>query len=332
MTRRYRGLIRAHLPSALICFALLTGGCGGSVESDSASRGPIARADLSAVFNAARCNGLAPCCASVGFRYDASACQQRSGYIERLLEFVDDGYETYDPVAARRCVDAWVAAEQSCSPKAFDVANPLAVCEQIIQGTEPPGAPCNTVLDCAAPVTNCALAGPGGEGHCQTAFVDLKHGRAGEACTQSCPGKCSYAASAADVGARVACYEEDGLACGPSHLCEPPAEVGQGCDIAQCVSGALCASGTCVPGHTSGPCDPKSGPVCGHGYYCDGMACRAKLLDGSPCDLSGSSECEHQCNLSSLDTGGPGVQPAPTGVGVCGPVSLAEPQRCGSTP
>ncbi len=332
MTRQYRGLIGARLPSAVICLLLMTPGCGGSVESDSASGGPIAKADLPAVFSAAVCEGLAPCCATVGFGYDAAACQQRSSYIEGLLEFVDDGYETYDPMAARRCVDAWVAAEQSCSPSAFNVANPQVACEQIIQGTEPLGAPCNTVLDCAAPATNCELAGPGGQAYCRTTLVALKHGHAGEACTQSCSGKCTYLALSPEAGTRVACYEEDGLACGPSQLCEPPAEVGQPCDIAQCVPSALCASGTCASGHTSGPCDPKSTPVCGDGYFCDGTACRAKLPDGNPCDLSGSSECEHQCNLTSLSAGGPGVQPAPTGVGVCGPLSIASPQRCGSPP
>jgi hypothetical protein len=328
MTYLYRGWLRACGSLGMAWLCLAASSCGGSVEDDPASGGPIAQADLPAVFAAAACASLAPCCAAARFQYDEATCRARVGYIRRLLEFAGDGHEVYDPAAARRCVDAWAAAQQSCSPQGFNAANPWAACVQLIRGTQPLGAVCNTVADCAPSATNCARQGDG-LARCAADFADVRHGRVGEACTGTCSGKCLYFASGVGLGPVVDCYREDGLACGPTQTCEPPAEVGQSCAAAECVVGAFCDAGTCVPGLTSGPCDKSR--LCGAGYFCDGTACRAKLPDGSPC---GSGECEHQCNLPLPPAGSSGLQPPPTGdaIGVCGPVSIATPESCGATP
>jgi hypothetical protein len=252
----------ARVSSACVLCTFALGGCGGSVQDDTNSGAPIAQADLPAAFAAAACDGLAPCCLAAGYGYDETTCRERVPFIKSFLEFADDGYEVYDSVAARGCVDAWAVAEQSCSPKAFDAADPRAVCLHVIKGTEPLDAPCNTELDCVAPATNCARKIDGST-HCQAALVEFEHGRVGDACAQSCSGKCSYTPLSTDVGVQAACYEEDGLGCNASHVCEPLAQLGQACGDAGCIVDASCRSGTCVSSGVSEPTTIATPQNCG---------------------------------------------------------------------
>lgn len=67
-----------------------------------------------------------------------------------------------------------------------------------------------------------------------------------------------------------------------------------------CTKDIQCSTGNCVDNvcrpqnvltDASGTCDPRAGPYCPTGYYCEGAACVPITSGSTSCDLGGSNAC-----------------------------------------
>lgn len=186
---------------------------------------------------------------------------------------------TIDDTALAACVAALREAATTCA------AQPVQLCASAFRGTEPVGAACRLVEECAQPPNGdavfCVRPAPSGLvaaglGTCTLA----PHGQVSDSCHSTCAigGVCSGQPGTINVAnpsappVLTACYLADGLRCGQG--CQPPKQLGDACsDVGECADGLTCFSdSTCAPpGELGGFC--RVGNDCAAGLECDSGAC-----------------------------------------------------------
>ena len=289
---------------------ILVAGCGGSeskpavVDRDPATvpiGDTVTESDYESLVAEFGCYAIAPCCAGIGYRYDAATC--RSVYAA-LAKVNDTQAIQFDPAAAAACLKAFQSNIPACGAKG------PSECSSVYAGTLQPGTACSNDGECRQPA--------GAKAECDvtdSVCVTLTQGKLGDACDQTCMS----AAEAAGVAfcsmamvtqypnapyAHVACDRAAGLTCSvTSAHCEALSIVGAACTSdSTCVVGAYCETA----GTTSGTCKsrPAVGQPCGStaqqcamGAYCDSqLVCRARKAQGESC--ASSTECLGTCNAS----------------------------------
>ena len=192
-----------------------------------------------------------------------------------IASSVDAGRITYDPLAARACVDA--AEASPCGPTVF----PTSRCANAMVGRIGLGEPCRIDGDCDA-----------------TAFCG------GNMCPETCQPRIGLNLPATGECA-VGLYDYDGTG-----LCEAPVSLGQSCaDVAggshtrTCVTGAFCDPNyVCALEHAQGdPC--TGGDECGPSpaYFCnvDAGRCELGARLGDACDGLRACELGLECDAGS---------------------------------
>ncbi len=258
-----------------LAFALLAGAsllaCSG--DEGPAPPGPIPLDELREELVSARCAYLIRC----GYTPDQKICDATEGDSGETLQLLADavlGRVTYDPAAARSCVEAMrvrVCDNQKATLAAVDKA-----CAGMFVGTIADGGSCLLGEECTG-------------GQCDRSAC------MGDTC---CLGVCKKAPPPAAIGAEcatTACVE--GAYCGnPGEMGEPPvcqavADNGQPCDNKNgCKEGQGCdvgGSNKCfVLSKPGGPCNSAlEQPCVEFDDFCDPTDSKCKQLPGAgkPC-------------------------------------------------
>ena len=134
-----------------------TQGCSSS-DADGASERSIRMMETLAT---AFCATLRDCCDAASHPYDEASCVQT---FRANQPFVDDASYAntfYDEGQVQKCAEAIQAQEADCSAqtKVFDRnsyydGELYRACRHVIQGELAPGAPCEDLVQCAAPASN----------------------------------------------------------------------------------------------------------------------------------------------------------------------------------
>jgi len=248
-------------------------GCGGSVSGAEGSGGatsvaePVEYADYAAALAAAVCEPAADCCQKLNKKFDSSHCSANGWNVFAGDQAsLDAGYARWDATAARHCIDVIAAMGAMCERR--DLFVDLAVqsaCEPVLVGLQPVGSQCLVNEDCAGEGVVCEA------GRCQAKpFGGSIHAKSGEACDNTCEDfKCQYEATDGSVAPVVHdCYRSDGLACGPTKVCQAPGALGAVCVALSCGEGLFCDSGHCAAKHDTASCaaDPDA---CSSGMSCN---------------------------------------------------------------
>lgn len=242
------------------------------------------------------CADVAPCCTEPGF--SVSECKRTYDLlVGGSLDAANPANYSFDQTAADLCLEQTRAALASCSGASGEA------CQQVYTGKLAEGANCVSAIECAGDLS-CD------EGVCGGDIIE--GGVAGDSCYWSCHrmGASGYACGGTgptkdDTLPR--CFAEDGLYCSSDGSCTELVPLdGQCTSDGQCVLGAHCDTGTCVPKQgAGGACTTDLG--CQDGLYCKDQACVAELPAGSPCvqfeDECADGSCQDGvCEASS--TGG----------------------------
>lgn len=294
---------------------ILVVGCGGSeskpaiVDRDPATvpiGDTVTESDYVALVAEFGCYALAPCCAGVGYRYDAATC--RSVYAA-FAKLSDSPAIQFDPAAAAACLKAFQSNIPGCGAKG------PTECSSVYAGTLQPGTACSNDGECFQPT--------GTEAECDvtdSVCVTLTQGKVGDACDQTCMSAqegagvayCSMVMVTQYPNApyaHVACDRAAGLTCNVSSAhCEALSSVGAACTSdGNCVVGAYCETagtspGTCKSRPAVGQACGSTGQQCAIGAYCDSqLVCQARKARGESCASSG--ECLGTCNDSGTCEG-----------------------------
>lgn len=298
---------------SILVSSVFAGGCGGGEEAP-AGPGPIPIEALRAELGEATCAFDVRC----GTMPNVDTCQRIERSDDDLLQLLADvvyGRVTYDPAAARACVEARRA--RTCESLASETARLDGACRGMFKGSIAPGQPCVTDLECAS------------EGRCDRST-----------CTDDaacCLGACTEAVVRVPVGgdcSEESCVddaycegESEGEGGGggspPARLCKARLDNGDACRQSDaCKDGQRCAvngdSGKCYilakEGESCNPgldvaclsfdtwCDPAAskcvklpgaGQPCAKGNaclgyaYCDGMSCKQRPVEGEACPKDG---------------------------------------------
>jgi hypothetical protein len=265
-----------------LAFALLAGGsllaCGG--DEAPAGPGPIPLDALRDELTNARCTWLARC----GYTPDQKTCEATEGDSDETLQLLADavlGRVTYDPAAARACVEALRARtcdDQTASRTAIDEA-----CGGMFVGTVADGGPCLLHEECTG-------------GLCDTSMC------MGDAC---CLGTCKQEPAPAAIGADCSstpCVA--GAYCGNTGpngeppTCSALKDNGQPCDkIDACKDGQRCDVGGSDPkcfvlSKNGGSCNPNlEQPCLEFDDYCDPADSKCKQLPGAGAPCAPGDKC-----------------------------------------
>jgi hypothetical protein len=286
---------------ATACLGLVT---AVACSSGSSGSGPVPASTVSA-FGQDYCGLLEPCCAQAGLSTTGMVCE---AFVQLAA-----GQGTYDAAAGQACISG-MQAESGSSSFCTSPGNDVPACSQVFNssnGTEPPGAPCQSDTDCAKAA--------GGGAHCYSQF---SFGDAGSTQTQTCvqtlPGQAGDGPCIGTQDGSITSYSWSGTGAppSPSYLCDvaggttcdattskctPLAAVGQPCTSdSSCVAAAYCAfgatAGQCTARLADGASCAANPAGCATTSTCDAATstCKALLADGSPC--SGGNQCaSHTC-------------------------------------
>lgn len=269
-----------RLAGGLVC-ALLAGSsllaCSG--DEGPAPPGPIPLDALREELTSARCAFLTRC----GYTPDQKTCDAIEGDSEETLQLLADavlGRVTYDPAAARACVEATRA--RVCDNQKATLTATNDACAGMFVGTVADGGPCLLSEECSG-------------GICDTSMC------MGGAC---CLGTCKKAPPPAAIGVEcstTACVE--GAYCGnPGPNGEPPtcqavSDNGQPCDnINGCKDGQGCdvgGSNKCfVLSKHDGPCNAAlEQPCVEFDDFCDPADSKCKQLPGAGAACAPGDKC-----------------------------------------
>lgn len=292
-----------------LCFVILSPtACGGSDAPAQSATTPLAEAPAQAVN--AYCAGYGSCCASRGFVFDDTACQNLLSP-QFTPESICPAPGTYDAQAAEACYAELQASFAACT-KDISVDSP---CLKMCNGTQSAGASCTSNLDCASPPNGsaaCRITSGESSGVC----VTVTHAKAGENCNETSSESGAGAetftpAIGADAGASnitevFACRTNDGLYCASDGTCKATIAIGTSCSYGDaCVTGAHCNYSTFV-------ClaDVNIGGACPAGNECVSTAfcgsdhiCAAKKAAGEACQTS--AQCQSLCDSTNLCVASP---------------------------
>src|SRR5262249_22780602 len=125
--------------------------------------------DFAARYAEGVCSAMAGCCGKSGYPHEPAAC--RTYQIEVWNEYAarseQAGFTTYDPQAARDCLDAFAHELCICDSNLITEAQDdaqWALCNRVfVGGAKPAGAPCAADQECAqAPGMIAVCAGANG--------------------------------------------------------------------------------------------------------------------------------------------------------------------------
>jgi hypothetical protein len=253
---------------AVVAAVAVLGACG---TDDPGAR--IAIDDLPHALAAALCNNIGPCCERAGFPHDAAKCviEAEKGLEVGVTQNRMAGI-SYDGVAARACVDAYVDAGRTCG----DNSEINRQCRKVFTGTLGPGETCDDSQECAAR-GYCQRTAGAPTGKC----VDgtLLHGKIGDACGESCTHydlQEVTACSGLSASVPTQCYSNDGLYCNDAHVCAAVPTIDQ-----PCVASAKCGGNT----------------------FCDTTVnvCASKRTSGSCGDFNDACAAEATCNFGTRE-------------------------------
>lgn len=264
----------------------------------------IAESEFASLINEIGCNAVAPCCAEVGYEYDAGTCSVT--FANTFGLYLSEGLG-FDGVMATACLRALQKDTVVCGSLP-------AACRKVYRGTSPLGGSCGSTRECEAT--------PGQNVTCDVDEWTCKvttMGDLGDPCDQTCeteseraPGCLSILLNgnaALPANTHVACDRARGLYCDRfSATCEPLADLDSSCkDSLQCAVGSTCGLSnspvfTCQElAAVGGPC--SVGIDCAGDAYCDtNGTCRTPQTkaDGESCTRS--IECAGECT-GNLCTG-----------------------------
>jgi hypothetical protein len=273
-------LIGAFLGGAGV---LLNAGCGGKIALPS-----IPVAGFAHALAVAYCEEIAGCCATNGIPTPGADCVANAEAAYAASYPLAPGYwrsGNYDGTVAYRCVEALRARLRLCTWRghAQDDDRYPEVCANVYAGTQPIGAMCNDVAECAPSPSGNVI----------------------------CPGRCLEVVTR---GLGEPCAEPNRVArCGAGNFCRFVSATEGTCDRLRangetCVNRFECTSGRCLDGacvpllQPGEPCDGNSFYCVNHGQ-CVGVpgACSASLPVGATCDQS-DPKCADACNYESRCT------------------------------
>jgi hypothetical protein len=308
--------------------------CG---AGDAGTTGPIPRAAFAATFADGLCSAWQGCCGQAGLPYDPVNCRayQTQNWNVHAQQYELGGL-TYDPQAARDCLNGFVSEACTCDATKItegpdDAFN--AACGAMFVGNTPTGGMCVGDTDCATKagtVTVCAGTSTTVEidaggmgvpiqmctgGTCENlqpgdpAEEATKHGAAGDTCGGTCAWDqagvfCSLVLGLGVQpgchGSPVGCFPDDGVYCDPaSAKCKPlPSTAGADCEFLGPDGGTI-GSGE-VNCHGDGlSCQKTASPDGGSRWAC------AANDPSAPCDPSGFNSCgdTYYCSETPLDGG-----------------------------
>jgi hypothetical protein len=253
-------------------------------------------------FAVAFCAAAKSCCVrDLYVTVNLTDCESK--FFSRLdsTPLVAKGTVLVDQKVLAACVAAYKTTAVDCA------VNPVrAACKGLFIGLEAEGQACGGTTKYGAveckPANGAAICDrpkantdPQSAGTC----VNLPHGKAGDACSKTCPvGKtCFVDLLGESAPVPVLCFEEDGLFCSLATnppVCKPLLKTGDTCkwEGNSCGSGSNCGwpDPTCVP-------DGKLGEAC------DGRACADGLICGT------TSKCVDQ--IFATDAICQGIPPTP---------------------
>ena len=222
------------------------------------------------------CESGANCC---GPNFASGDCKR---FLPLLAERPDPEKMVFHPDFAEQCLAA-TRVSTACAP-APDV------CSRVVEGLVPPGASCETSLECVSDGEflvggRCSGDVESENRHC------LGTAALGEACDGTCSKEvCRYVAD----GRGGLCPETQGLVCGSAGVCEAQAQEGGACDSdTACAPPLTCDGAMCVPPPGVGePCTF----TCATGSYCnpDTRTCAPTVPIGGACTVGiecGGSSC-----------------------------------------
>lgn len=212
---------------------------------------------------------------------------------------VSRGRATYDPDAAKQCVQMLQASDQ---PRTSDTDTLFqhSPCDQVLLGTQDQGQPCRFSVECKDGLA-CVGYGVGVDGTCK------KEPKAGEACTPQ------RFASVLNEQAAVIHHPE----CAPSawcdgKTCQPRITAGKACvNASSCVAGLTCVMGKCGKlGEPGAGCFSASD--CAYGEWCNRTPevlaggtkgkCEAKRPASALCPTMDA--CKGRCDMPRPPDGG----------------------------
>jgi hypothetical protein len=242
-------------------------------EEAPAGPGPIPLDSLREELAAATCEQYVRC----GIMPDKATCDATQGDLQATLQLLTDavlGRVTYDPAAARTCVEAIRA--YACDGRASALQGLATACEGMFVGTVKEGEACLLSDECA------------GKGYCDVSMC------MGGTC---CLGKCTAPPALVAVGGDCTtnpCVET--AYCDQAAMpftCKARKDNGEACDsVDGCKDGQRCDVGgnpqTCyLLQARGGQCNPalQQGACFRYDDYCEPMERKCKQLpgDGMPC-------------------------------------------------
>jgi hypothetical protein len=256
--------------------------------------GEISRSKLTTQVVHAICDNVVGCCEAAKRTMDLGRCRETVRL--PFIGPVQDQFLAYDSERAARCVERLAATSRACQ-----VADP-AECLEAFVGNLPPGASCNSGLDCDE--------GPNGFAICDQSAHCVQPPRVGpgEQCAYSCVGgasghpRCRSASTAGAYPGGAACHDEDGLTCAMgaqgSLVCLPltSADCRMVSDLEGCGQAGICdlSSGHCLLRVPIGQqCSAKE---CVREAYCSNGICQQLKPLAGPCTID--DECQSgRCNL-----------------------------------
>jgi hypothetical protein len=265
--------------------------------------------DFSQRFAASYCSSIQGCCQRFGENFDLASCQDAvRGYLTALLNAeLANPNVVFDEQVAGQCIDAYAAALRACTEQ--NVATGEA-CEGLFRGTVELGGACGESSEC--------IQSPEQPATCDTGVCvadelyfspyDLEPAALGEPCSATCEGDIDGSSSCSGTStanpSAGPCWVNDGLICGSTGVCMPAPQVGEPCPQYFCTAGAYCASGTCQPASSDGPCTDSVS--CLPTSYCDFATslCTPRKPDGEACNaddecLGGACEAD-RCRVWSV--------------------------------
>ncbi len=290
-------------------------------SSSTNAAAPVAEADLALQAAHALCDSIQPCCAQVGYTYDAATCiANEQAVVQREITQEAGQGGTYDANAAGNCVAQLRAQAAACADPPANTRS-MSDCGPIYAGTKKVGDACTHTAECAANAegsvtctTTTVLNGPGGGGGSSSAMCVLykKVAAKGDPCGGSSSGP--------PATIQADCEGNDSpLYCDytGTHTCVDRLAIGQSCQGQGCVVGAFCNNGTCTA-------NLAAGATCQYGNCATGLYCNVASVS------SGTGTCDPQKKAGEACTGGLSNSCA-TGscsMGKCSAGSLASANAC----
>jgi hypothetical protein len=205
----------------------------------------------------ALCEDVAPCCARAHFAHAPAACAAREQlYLQNHFRLGPGPRVVYDPNAESSCLQAVAACVRQCEgPELLgelDGVPSLAICSQVLQGTQAVGEPCDTWADCNTSVS--------------TGYVTCQGG----VCVYVAPPGALPPSNTLQAG--DPCTVSQNL-----ELCASECSPGTYCDI----------TGVCEAQRESGPCTDLCDESCTSASYCDyvNQICAPKTPEGGACTI-----------------------------------------------